>query len=192
MTADGELLQHSDNLEKNGYTIKSLAAGDYLVSIRHDGKTSIAVRGDDPQQVADDGALNYAGSWRTVTSAKDVGGSIHLADSGGATVTHRFNGNQVRLIGRADRSGGLADIYLDGVRQLALIDCWISAAAMHRQVLYYRNGLADGDHELKIVVRGEKNPVLMAGACMSTPSSRRLPRPSRTMAPGMVPGKLSG
>ncbi len=157
VTADGEPLKPGKNLDSNGYTVEILPDGDFIVSIRHDGKTSITVTGDDPQQVTEDGELKYEGSWRVVSHAKDSGGEAHVANTSGATMTHRFNGNQVRLIGRADSSGGLADVYLDGVRQRTIIDGWISSAAKHRQVLYYRNGLSDGPHELKIAVRGEKN-----------------------------------
>ncbi len=36
------------------------------------------------------------------------------------------------------------------------IDCWCPAAR-HEQVLYYRNGLSDGPHTLRVVVRGTHN-----------------------------------
>ena len=75
-----------------------------------------------------------------------------------ATAACRFQGNQVRLIGRVDPSGGVADVYLDGVKQLVGIDCWTPGATKHQQVLYYRNGLSAGSHEVMVVARGEKNP----------------------------------
>ncbi|MCX7428391.1 MAG: malectin domain-containing carbohydrate-binding protein [Planctomycetia bacterium] len=158
VTADGEALELRGDLNGNGYTVKPLAAGDCLVSIRHDGRASITVSGDDPQVVVDDDALEYEGAWRVVSDAEDFGEKVHVADSPGAAVTHRFHGNQVRVIGRAGPDGGMADIYLDGVRQPAIIDGWIPSTAKHRQVLYYRNGLRDGPHELRVVARGEKVP----------------------------------
>ena len=42
-----------------------------------------------------------------------------LATRWGASVSFEFEGNQVRLIGRTNPSGGRADVYLDGVKQLA-------------------------------------------------------------------------
>ena len=69
-----------------------------------------------------------------------------------------FTGNQVRLIGRADPSGGKADVYLDGVKQLCGIDFWCPQAR-DQQVLCYKNGLAQGKHRLEIVALGTKNPV---------------------------------
>ena len=53
--------------------------------------------------------------------------------------------------------GGSADVYLDGQKQLVHIDAW-NPAPRNRQVLYYRNGLPQGRHTLKIVPRGEHNP----------------------------------
>jgi hypothetical protein len=73
-------------------------------------------------------------------------------------VTARFSGNQVRLIGGVGPSGGLADIFLDGEKQLVGLDCW-GPATRRQQVLYSRGGLAPGPHELRVVVRGQGNPV---------------------------------
>ena len=51
-------------------------------------------------------------------------GTLHFAETDGATMTVAFEGNQVRLIGRADPFGGEADVFVDGVKQLVPIDCW--------------------------------------------------------------------
>ena len=85
------------------------------------------------------------------------GGKLHVAEAAGAGVSFAFEGNQVRLIGRADPSGGRADVYLDGVKQLCGIDFWCPVAR-DQQVLCYKNGLAQGKHTLKIVALGTKNP----------------------------------
>jgi hypothetical protein len=71
-------------------------------------------------------------------------------------MTVGFTGNQVRLIGRAEMAGGLADVYLDAEKQLVPIDCW-NPSPRDQQVLYYRNGLTPGQHTLRIVARGERN-----------------------------------
>ena len=72
-------------------------------------------------------------------------------------MSYTFTGNQVRLVGRVGRTGGRADVFVDGTKQLVSVDCF-SPVTLHRQILYYRNGLANGPHTLKIVVRGEHNP----------------------------------
>jgi hypothetical protein len=149
-------------LDAPGYTATALPCGDWLVSIRRDGAKSIALAGDDPQQAADDGTLSYAGDWQVVTDPGDWGGGSHVTESAGAAVVHRFQGNQVRLIGRAEASGGQADVFIDGVKQLVGIDCWTTGSAKRQQVLYYRSGLTQGEHEMKIVARGTKNPYATA------------------------------
>ncbi|MCX7428630.1 MAG: malectin domain-containing carbohydrate-binding protein [Planctomycetia bacterium] len=157
VTADGEPLSARADLKANGFTVKELPCGDSIVSVRHDGKNRVTVEGNDPQVVADDGGLACEGDWQPSTAAEDLGGSARVAGSDGATMTCPFTGNQVRLVGRFAPDGGLADVYLDGAKQRVGIDCF-NPAIRHQQVLYYRNGLAQGDHVLKIVVRGAKNP----------------------------------
>ena len=47
---------------------------------------------------------------------------------------------------------------MDGVKQPTLIECW-NPAVRHEQPIFIKSGLTNGLHELKIVVRGEKNPL---------------------------------
>jgi hypothetical protein len=49
-------------------------------------------------------------------------------------------------------------VYLDDLMQLVPIDCY-SPALLHRQILYYKNGLPHGPHTLKIVARKTHNPL---------------------------------
>jgi hypothetical protein len=88
-----------------------------------------------------------------------------MTDVAGAAMSFEFEGNQVRLIGCADPSGGKADVYLDGVKQLCGIDYWCPETRLGQflhykldQVLYYKNGLTQGKHTLKVVALGTKNP----------------------------------
>ena len=159
VAAKGTPLDLRTDLRGSGYIARGLACGDWIVTIRHDGARSIVVVGDDPQQVADDGQLTYEGRWQAAADRTELHGTVHRADTAGATMLYRFRGNQVRLIGSADTAGGLADVYLDGVKQLVGVDCWAPLPRRHQQVLYYRNGLPNGVHELKIVARGHNNPL---------------------------------
>jgi len=128
VTADGKELKRRANCDANGYAVKQLPNGDAIVTIRHDGAKRIVITGDDPQQEIKSTAL-----------------------------VHEFEGNQVRLIGSVGPDGGLADVYLDGQKQLVHIDAW-NPAPRGRQLLYYKNGLPQGWHTLKIVPRDEHNP----------------------------------
>lgn len=134
--ADGQPLSRKTELTETGYTVQPLNGGDFLVTVRHDGQREVIVEGADPQVQAE----------------------LKIAPEKGAAATVTFEGNQVRLIGRAGPRGGKADVYLDGAKQLCGIDFW-SPLARDQQVVYYRNGLPQGKHTLRIVATGEKNPV---------------------------------
>jgi len=156
--ADDHPLRARRDLKANGYTVKRLPNGDALVTIRHDGAKHIVVSGKDPQRALDDSALDFSGAWREEAATVRLRqGRCHVTATAGAKMTAQFEGHQVRLIGRADPSGGLADVFLDGQKQLVPIDCW-NPTPRSQQVLYYRNGLAAGPHTLKVVARGEQNP----------------------------------
>ncbi len=150
ITADGRQLSTRRNLAGNGFTVKKLTNGDAIVEIRHDGSRRIAIAGKDPQTVLAAAALSYEGNW-----ARD--NEDYCASEKDASVTSRFRGNQIRLVGRADPSGGRAEVFIDGVKQIVPVDCW-NPVARAGQILYYKNGLEGGEHTLKIVALGAHNP----------------------------------
>jgi hypothetical protein len=149
--ADGRRLKERSTLDARGYTLNALSNGDYIVTIRHDGCRHMRIAGDDPQQIADDGSFAFSGAW----SFKK---NIHASDQPGAAMTFQFTGNQVRLLGVASPDGGWADAFMDGVREPTLVECW-NPSVRRRQPIFLKKGLANGPHELKIVARGEKNPL---------------------------------
>jgi len=71
---------------------------------------------------------------------------------------YSFSGNQVRVFGTAGPECGLADVYIDGQKQLTLIDGW-NPKTRGKQLLYYKNGMENIPHTLKIVVQGKGNPI---------------------------------
>jgi hypothetical protein len=173
ITADGQDLKRRGELRTSGYTVKQLANGDAIVAVRHDGAQHIVLIGNDPQRVLrlgtpaslpaskknqeagrDAGApgVMFAGAWH------GLGDSTRVTETANASATATFTGNQVRLIGSFGPEGGLADVYLDGEKQLVSVDCW-NPTPRDRQALYYRNGLAQGPHLLKLVARGAGNPL---------------------------------
>lgn len=154
VTADGRNLKRRRDLDANGYTVKRLANGDALVRIRHDGAKQVIVTGSDPQQTLPVERLEFTGAWRIEGSSPD---STRFTDSAGASMSAQFAGNQVRLIGDFGPDGGLADVYLDGAKQLVHVDCW-NPTPRERQVLFQRNGLSPGPHTVKLVTRGACNP----------------------------------
>ena len=116
---------------ENGYTVKPLPSGDFLVTIRHDGCRDIVVEGDDPQETFGTigSSMKDRGRWK-ISPALGRQSPRRFAGRRGRGCD--FHGNQVRLVGRADPSGGKADVYLDGVKQLCGIDFWCPRPAINR------------------------------------------------------------
>ncbi len=158
VAANSRPLASRTDLAGNGYTVRELRGGDYIVSIRRDGATEIVITGSDPQVMVDEGQLRFEGQWVKAASAGDYQGGIRVSSQSGAAMEHRFEGNQVRLIGRAGENGGIADVFLDDVKQIVPVDCY-SPIGLNQQVLYWRNGLDNGPHSLRLVVRGRGNPL---------------------------------
>ncbi len=158
VTTPGGALERRADLKGQGYMAKALAGGDWIVSIRHDGQRSVVVEGDDPQVAVDDARLEYEGDWASTTEAEASGGTLHAATRKGSGVGLSFEGNQVRVIGSVGPEGGLAEVYLDGVRQRVGIDFW-NPRTLHQQVVYYSNGLTQGRHTLRIVATGSGSPL---------------------------------
>ena len=107
---------------------------------------------------ADTASFLFTGTWATIKDSAAPGGSFRSADQAGATMTFPFSGNQVRLLGVVGPEGGWAEAFLDGVKQPTLVECW-NPTLRHQQPIFLKSGLANGPHELKIVARGEKNPL---------------------------------
>ncbi len=157
VSAGGGLLPRRDTLSENGYMVKPLPNGDCIVTIRHDGLLEVRVGGDDPQETIEDDGFSYKGAWATRKSPDASKGELRVAETAGAEASFEFEGNQVRLLGKVEPGGGRADMYLDGVKQLCGIDFWCPQERS-QQVLWYKNGLEQGKHTLRIVTLGAKNP----------------------------------
>jgi len=118
VSADGNDLERRGDLTANGYTVKQLANGDTILVVRHDGAQRVTVTGEDPQRVMNLANVRFDGTWH---SAED---STRATESATASLTVPFTGNQVRILGSFGPDGGLADVYLDGEKQLVPVDCW--------------------------------------------------------------------
>ena len=101
-----------------------------------------------------DPALNYTGAWSHVANQSYTGGDYKNTESfsntAGDSMSVSFTGTAVRWIGSQTNNHGLADVYLDGVKQ-ATVDCSGNA---NQAVLFSKTGLSSGTHTLKIVVDG--------------------------------------
>ncbi len=101
-----------------------------------------------------DSALQYAGTWSHVANQSYTGGDYKNTESfskvAGDTLTVPFSGTAVRWIGPRTNNHGLADVYVDGVKQATVDD----SGGQNQAVIFQKTGLADGQHTLKIVVDG--------------------------------------
>jgi hypothetical protein len=155
VAAEGQALRLRANLDGNGYSEEPLSNGDYIVEIRHDGFKHIIIQGADPAVAVPGDQGHYEGAW---TISGDGATHSRVTTEEKASVTYSFEGNQVRVFGEVSPEGGLADVFLDDVRQLAGIDFW-NPRALHHQVVYYTSGLTNGHHVLKVVALGASNPI---------------------------------
>jgi hypothetical protein len=177
ISADGTALTKRADLGSNGYTLKPISNGDFIVSIRHDGAKAVTIEGRDPQQVIGNGAMKFSGDWQRADTAR-------ATSTAGAEVSFSFSGNQVRLLGAVGPAGGKADIYLDGVKQLVGIDFW-NPRDLKQQQVYYRNGLSQGRHTLRIVANSDRNP-------MSTGTLVQIDSAQHSSATGANPSGVGG
>lgn len=99
----------------------------------------------------DDSSWSWKGAWH-----KPENPAGRIASAAGAEATCTFEGTGVALVGRYSTEGGKADIFLDGEKQ-ATVDAWVVERTNDND-LWHRFDLAPGKHELRVVVRGEKNP----------------------------------
>jgi hypothetical protein len=151
IAADGRRL--SPGIDKSsGYAIEKLSNGDTILTIRHDDSDHVVITGKDPEQQVGASAMSFQGDW-----SKADGGARKSA-TGGALVSYRFVGNQVRVLGSLGPSEGWADAYVDGEKQLTVVECW-NPHPRYLQPIFIKKGLANGPHEIKIVVRGAKNTI---------------------------------
>jgi len=154
--ADGRHLARVSNLNEKGYILTPLENGDCIVTIRHDGRKRVVVEGPDPQEVADDSGFELSGHW--AKNSGPHGETFRVASEEGAAITFKFWGNQVRLLGVVGPDGGWADAFVDGEQQPTLVECW-NPTSRFAQPIFLKKGLANGPHQLRIVARGEKNPL---------------------------------
>ncbi|WPJ97273.1 sulfatase-like hydrolase/transferase [Coraliomargarita algicola] len=104
-----------------------------------------------------DAALAYYGTWTLVSDfSEDYNGSMHYADAAGESVEYTFNGDSIQVGVRKGASGGLCDVYLDGVLVANDVDTYASAKV--GQVIIYEFALTNGAHTIKLEATGTKNP----------------------------------
>lgn len=94
----------------------------------------------------------YTGPWTSRTDKDCFEGTTSGSRDDNASVTFRFHGTSVKVVGNTGPNHGNADITLDGKPQ-PRVDCY-SAEARRGVTLFAQEGLPDGDHEVTVIVVG--------------------------------------
>jgi len=155
------------------YVVKSLDAGGVesdasamasSISADNSGATTVRIENTDPAVVFTSGWWEVStGTYGTETS----GGSLDYATSGTSAVpnvsscTLTFTGTQVTWLGVRAFNRGIAAVYIDGAL-VQNVDCYTPGATADDFVwqapLYTSTELPYGQHTIKIVYTGTKNP----------------------------------
>ncbi|HWC10952.1 MAG TPA: S8 family serine peptidase [Acidimicrobiales bacterium] len=105
----------------------------------------------------DNPVVAYTGSWSsTIPFSADSGGSTRYTYAAGGSAELRFSGTAVQWVARRQPNAGISDVLVDGVK-MASVDLY-NPSTQYKQVVFERTGLAPGEHTIRIVRTGTKNP----------------------------------
>jgi hypothetical protein len=112
--------------------------------------------------VFDKAMWKTAGQWKTFEVPGDKEGnkqkqSIYTAGPGDV-LKLKFNGTGISIEGNWARDGGKADIFVDGTFNRTIDTYYHFAGQEHTASIWHVLNLSQGDHTLKLVVKGEKRP----------------------------------
>ena len=115
-----------------------------------------------------DPAVKLVGTWVPMDGDHNTyRGTEVYSNKAGDYAEFTFRGTGVAWIGSKDMILGRADVYVDGVPEASAIDLYTGGmfgfsrgeAKMYQCVLFSKEGLADGEHTIRVVVAGNKNPL---------------------------------
>lgn len=95
----------------------------------------------------------------TPKNSKEAKEQSIYSSNKGDELEFSFRGTGVTLMGNWVKDGGKADIYLDGTLHRTIDSYFYFSNQEHRNInLWHAFNLNDGDHTVKVVVKGEKRP----------------------------------
>ncbi|MBC8077521.1 MAG: alpha-L-fucosidase [Chloroflexales bacterium] len=102
-----------------------------------------------------DAAITYSSGWNDIANANYANGTGRWTLTSGSYAEHTFTGTGARWYSVVGSDHGKADVYIDGVFD-ATVDLYASTWSANTLV-YAREGLANGQHTIRIVARGDQN-----------------------------------
>ncbi len=131
-------------------------AGSNLLEVRQIERVGHAVGA--PTANVDDSAFTYSGEWMADAYAPAWGRSRHYSRQPGAAATITFSGTGIAWIGERDANRGVAEVFLDDAPAVAVDTFNGGGPEVAQAVLWRRDGLAAGEHRLRIVCSGRREP----------------------------------
>jgi hypothetical protein len=130
----------------NSYGFSPLYESDEAVIARHTRRVGCA----SPE-------ITYKGNWTDSTGDGYYENRARSASDKGAEMSFTFQGREIYWRTTFGPDQGKADVYLDG-KLTTTVDCW-AAQFNPLPIAFMRRELADREHVIRVVVRGDKNPL---------------------------------
>jgi fructan beta-fructosidase len=110
-----------------------------------------------PTMIDDASAITtYSGAWVTDANGIYYNNTCHVSNTVNSYFQATFSGTQVSWYGLKNNDLGMATVYIDGVIAQDDIDCY-SSNPRAVFMLFNKTGLSNGNHTIKVVVKGTKN-----------------------------------
>jgi inosine-uridine nucleoside N-ribohydrolase len=103
----------------------------------------------------------FKGDWKPYEIRNDNGKSYRqslYAEKEGDELGFSFTGTGISLTGNWFRDGGKADVYVDGILNRSIDTYYYFADQQHTESIWHVTGLKQGDHKVRLVVKGKKRP----------------------------------
>ena len=104
-----------------------------------------------------DSRIAYTGAWNHHPLGDGYNGTFSYTDVAGATAEFTFTGFGIAYVASLENNRGIAEIYFDGEYR-GRIDLY-SSGTVRQELVFMDNDLTYGEHTIRIVVTGEKNPL---------------------------------
>jgi hypothetical protein len=108
------------------------------------------------QRIVENTSLGIRETWARISQSGAMGAKIDGAFTGGARTRFRFTGTEVTVIGSKGPKGGLATVWIDGVRQPGQLDFYAPSTKTQQQ-MFTIGGLENRRHVIEIRVAGSKS-----------------------------------
>ncbi|MRR11619.1 hypothetical protein EG835_03925, partial [bacterium] len=108
-----------------------------------------AVGGNPEDPTVSNSAITLVGTWRIRYHAVYTGARASYSNALGSQLNADFNGTRVEVVSDKDPYRGKAEVWIDGVKEAALIDCY-AASTSSGAIVFTKDGLTAGNHTISI------------------------------------------